>query len=58
MAYTIWGGHSCDAAAVRAGYCPDCKTPWTKNYSEWDLTKKALTGIEIRDENGEKLPLI
>jgi len=58
MAYSIIRGHYCDASAVRAGYCSECDTTWQRNDSEWDLTKKALKGIEIRGPNGERLPLI
>jgi len=58
MSYSILWGHRCDPAAVRSGHCRECDTTWTYTTDEWRLFKSALRGNDIRDDNGEPLPLI
>lgn len=58
MAWSLLRGHTCDPADVVKGYCGSCGTTWTRNDDEWDLTKKGLRGVDIRDINGRPLPLI
>lgn len=58
MAWSLFRGHYCDAAAVRGGYCKKCRTTWTYTESDWELTKSALKGNDVRGVDGERPPLI
>ena len=58
MAWSLWMGHRCDSAAVRSGYCRECDTTWTYTTNEWEITKSGFKGKDIRDANGNPLPLI
>ena len=58
MGWSFLRGHYCDPAAVRSGYCSKCKTTWTYTESNWQLTKSALKGNDVRNEKGERFPLI
>ena len=51
-------GHSCDPGDVRRGYCRECGTKWNYNKSNWELTKLALKGVEIRGDDGKRPSLI
>ena len=58
MGWSLLSGHYCDPEYVVAGHCPRCGTEWNKNDSDWDLTKKALRGTDVRNEKGERFPLL
>jgi primosomal protein N' len=58
MAYGILRGHYCDPDQVVSGKCNECGTTWTYTTSEWQITKSALKGNDVRDANGNILPLL
>lgn len=58
MAWSLLSGHYCDPEDVVAGYCRVCDTIWNRNESDWDLTKKALKGVDVRNSKGERFPLL